>query len=119
MYSTIAGFVEPGENLEDAVYREVEEETGIRVESIQYCSSQPWLFPSSLMLGFYAKAINTDIDNTINELDDVRWFTRKEIKENLEKGLMKMPMKVSIAYTLIKSWYEQGNLGKFESLIQL
>ncbi|MEJ2543314.1 MAG: NAD(+) diphosphatase [Calditrichaceae bacterium] len=79
MYSTIAGFVEPGENLEDAVYREVDEETGIRVESIQYYSSQPWLFPSSLMLGFYAKAINTNIDNTINELDDFRWFTRKEI----------------------------------------
>lgn len=115
MYSTIAGFVEPGENLEAAVYREVEEETGIQVDKIQYHSSQPWLFPGSLMLGFYAKAINTNIDHSINELDDVRWFTRKEIRKNLKNGTMKMPMKVSIAYHLIKTWYEQGDLGKLNN----
>ncbi len=111
MYSTIAGFVEPGENIEDAVSREVEEETGIRIENITYQSSQPWLFPSSLMLGFTAKAKNKKIVINKSELDDARWFTRKEIRENLDKGLMKMPMKVSIAYNLIKTWYENGEFG--------
>ena len=112
LYSTIAGFVEPGESIEDAVYREVEEETGVRVEHIEYQSSQPWLFPASLMLGFYAKAIDDKIAINKNELDDVRWFTREEIRENLNKDTMKLPMKVSIAYNLIKGWYEKGNAHK-------
>lgn len=115
LFSTIAGFVEPGENIEDAVFREVEEETGIRINNIVYQSSQPWLFPSSLMLGFTAKAISTDIIINKNELDDARWFTREEIRENLEKGLMKLPMKVSIAYNLIKTWYDKGEFGKLNT----
>ena len=112
LYSTIAGFVEPGENIEDAVFREVEEETGIRIDNIEYQSSQPWLFPSSLMLGFTAKAKNKKIVINKSELDDARWFSREEFRDNLEKGLMKLPMKVSIAYNLIKTWYEKGNLSK-------
>ncbi|MBN1407626.1 MAG: NAD(+) diphosphatase [Calditrichaceae bacterium] len=117
MYSTLAGFVEPGESIEHAVYREVEEETGIQVDNIKYQSSQPWLFPSSLMLGFNASAINNNITLNKSELDDARWYTRKEIKEQLEKGLIKMPMSVSIAYSLIKNWYEQGELGNLDNAI--
>ena len=117
LYSTIAGFVEPGESIENAVYREVEEETGIRIDNLQYQSSQPWLFPSSLMLGFNAKAINKKIVINKDELDDARWFTREEIRDQLKNGKMKMPMKVSIAYSLIKTWYEQGDLGKLDEVI--
>lgn len=115
MYSTIAGFVEPGESIEDAVIREVEEETGIKVEEIEYQSSQPWLFPSSLMMGFTAKAKSNKIRIAENELEDARWFSREEIKDNLNKGLMRLPLKVSIAYNLIKTWYDKGDVGKLNS----
>jgi NAD+ diphosphatase len=115
MYSTIAGFVEPGESIEDAVIREVEEETGIKVEEIEYQSSQPWLFPSSLMLGFTAKAKSNKIRIAKNELDDARWFSREEIKDNLNKKLMRLPLKVSIAYNLIKEWYDKGDAGKLNT----
>lgn len=111
MYSTIAGFVEPGECVEDAVIREVEEETGIKIKEIEYQSSQPWLFPGSLMLGFTAKAKSSEIRVAENELEDVRWFSREEIKNNVSEGLMKLPSKISIAYNLIKGWYDKGNVG--------
>ena len=78
-YSTIAGFVEPGESLEDAVAREVREETGVIVDAADYHSSQPWPFPSSLMLGFTAHAATTEILRMDDELEDARWWTREEI----------------------------------------
>ncbi|MDY6790411.1 MAG: NAD(+) diphosphatase [Thermodesulfobacteriota bacterium] len=109
MYSTIAGFVEPGESIEDAVIREVEEETGVKVEEVEYQSSQPWLFPSSLMLGFTARAMSNEIRVAKNELEDARWFSRQEITDNLSNGLMRLPSKVSISYHLIKAWYDKGD----------
>jgi NAD+ diphosphatase len=103
LYSTIAGFVEPGESLEDAVRREVYEETNIRVAAIRYHSSQPWPFPSSLMLGFVAEADTTvtqEIRMNDGELEDARWFTRKELRS----GFPKLPFKISIARRLVESW---------------
>ncbi|MEX2496311.1 MAG: NAD(+) diphosphatase [Woeseia sp.] len=99
-YSTIAGFVEAGESLEDAVQREVLEETNIQVHDIRYHSSQPWPFPSSLMLGFTASALSESIRLNDNELEDARWFTRKE----LESGFPKLPYRLSIARRLVDDW---------------
>jgi NAD+ diphosphatase len=101
-YSTIAGFVEPGESLEDAVAREVHEETGIHVEGIEYHSSQPWPFPSSLMLGFTARAASLDIDLRDLELEDARWFTR----EDIVRGTPFLPPNVSISFRLIEHWFD-------------
>jgi NAD+ diphosphatase len=103
-YSTIAGFVEPGESLEDAVAREVQEETGVRVASVRYHSSQPWPFPSSLMLGFHATAATLDIAHSDGELEDARWFARADVAA----GHPKIPPSVSISYRLIEAWFDAG-----------
>jgi len=106
-YSTIAGFVEPGESLEDAVRREVYEETNVRVGTVAYHSSQPWPFPSSLMLGFVAEATSTDIALNDAELEDARWFTRDELTGS---GLPKLPFRISISRRLVDHWIDQGNM---------
>jgi NAD+ diphosphatase len=98
-YSTIAGFVEPGESLEDAVRREVFEETGIQAGEMSYQSSQPWPFPRSLMLGFRAEALSREVRLGDAELEDARWFHRDELRE----GSM-LPFPQSIAYRLIQEW---------------
>jgi len=103
-YSTIAGFVEPGESLEDAVTREVFEETGVRVEQVRYHSSQPWPFPSSLMLGFHALAQRGAHIQIGGELEDVRWFTREEIAA----GVPVLPPSHAISYRLIAAWYDRS-----------
>jgi len=103
-YSTIAGFVEPGESLEDAVFREVEEETNVAVSDVTYHSSQPWPFPSSLMLGFSARATSRDIQLNDGELEDAQWFTRKE----LASGFPKLPPRLSIARRLVDNWLQAG-----------
>ena len=100
-YSTIAGFVEPGEALEDAVVREVEEETGVRVDDVEYVASQPWPFPSSLMLGFRAIARSEDISLRDGELEDARWFTRAEVAA----GHPTLPTSGSISSRLIEAWF--------------
>ena len=104
-YSTIAGFVEPGESLEDAVRREVYEETNILAGTVNYHSSQPWPFPSSLMLGFVADARSSDIVLNDGELEDAQWFTRKELRS----GFPKLPFSISIARRLVDAWISLEN----------
>jgi NAD+ diphosphatase len=104
-YSTIAGFVEPGESLEDAVRREVKEETDVDVYDIEYHSSQPWPFPSSLMLGFFAKAPAQAAFTCGAELEDVRWFSRADIAN----GSPALPSSQSISFRLIEDWYNSGS----------
>jgi NAD+ diphosphatase len=99
-YSTVAGFVEPGESLEDAVAREVMEETAVRVTSARYDSSQPWPFPSSLMIGFQATAEYGSPVQVSGELEAAGWFTREQI----ESGVALVPPSHSISYRLISTW---------------
>ena len=103
-YSTIAGFVEPGESLEDAVCREVLEETGVHVDEVIYHSSQPWPFPSSLMLGFHARPAGGEIALRDGELEDARWFDRDDIAARR----VLLPPRVSIAYRLVEEWFDQA-----------
>ena len=105
MHSTLAGFVEPGESLEDAVAREVFEEAGVRVADVTYHSSQPWPFPASLMLGFHARATTTDITIDPDEIDSAGWFTRDFLKQNM-RGSKEffVPPGIAVARRLIDDW---------------
>jgi len=102
-FSTIAGFVEPGESLEDAVRREVHEETNIQVSSSRYLASQPWPFPNAIMLGFHAEASSTDIELNDGELAEAEWLSR----EQLVSGDYSLPPPQSIAFQLIAHWFDQ------------
>jgi NAD+ diphosphatase len=102
-WSTLAGFVEPGESLEDAVRREVYEEAGVRVGDCAYHSSQPWPFPSALMLGFCAEAIDPSI-RVGCELSDARWFSAAEIVDGIGSGELVLPPRLSVSHELIAHW---------------
>jgi len=104
MHSILAGFVEPGESLEDAVAREVYEEVGLRLTRIKYFSSHPWPFPSSLMLGFSAEATSLDFKVDEDELESARWMTRPELLDSPEDATFKLPRKDSISRRLIEDW---------------
>lgn len=102
-YSTLAGFVEPGESLEDALRREVFEESGVRVGDCKYQSSQPWPFPASLMLGFRAQALDPTI-TLGDELEDVRWISANDLLDEVERGSLRMPLPISVSFRLLADW---------------
>jgi NAD+ diphosphatase len=104
-YSTLAGFLEPGETLEDAVRREVAEETGVRVGEVTYFGNQPWPLPASLMLGFLGRAVSAEITVDGREIHDARWFTRAQLRAGAEEGSLVLPGGVSISRSLVEHWY--------------
>jgi NAD+ diphosphatase len=104
-YSTLAGFCEPGETLEDAVRREVAEEVGIVVGEVAYFGNQPWPLPASLMVGFQARALTTEVTVDEHEIEDARWFTRAQMKELADAGTLVLPGGVSISRSLVEHWY--------------
>lgn len=104
-FSTLAGFVEPGEPVEQAVRREVAEEVGVTIGDVAYVASQPWPFPSSLMLGFTARATSSTIAVDGEEIHEARWFSREELGAAFESGEVIPPFGISIAARLIELWY--------------
>jgi NAD+ diphosphatase len=104
-YSTLAGFVEPGESLEAAVRREVLEEVGVVVGEVTYLGNQPWPFPASLMLGFIGRTDDPTVRTDDVEITDARWFTREQLAAALASGEVLMPPPVSIARRIIEHWY--------------
>jgi NAD+ diphosphatase len=116
-FSTLAGFVEPGESLEDAVVREVYEEASVRLREIRYVSSQPWPFPASAMCGFYAEAASRD-HRASEEMTEVRWLTASELEAAVISDEVRLPPPVSIAFRLIADWYRRVCGGDLEPLVR-
>jgi len=112
MYSALAGFVEPGETIEEAVAREIHEEAGVRVRDVRYIASQPWPFPSQLMIGCTSVADDPELTIDTSELEDARWFTRAELEEARTAGdagteLLYFPRPFAIAHHLIAWWLDR------------
>ena len=116
-FSTLAGFVEPGESLEDAVVREVYEEVQLHLEDIRYVSSQPWPFPASAMCGFYAEA--TDRNNgSSEEVDEARWFTVASLTQAVLENEVRLSPHFSIAFRLLADWFRKSGGGNLEELVR-
>ena len=109
MHTILAGFVEPGESLEEAVAREVHEEVGVRVTDVEYHSSQPWPFPGSIMIGFHARATTRDIQIDDVELKTARWFSRDELRHLPDDDSLRLPRRDSIARRMIEEWVAEGD----------
>ena len=105
-YSILAGFVEPGEDLEHAVVREVLEEAGVEVADVRYHSSQPWPFPASLMIGFTARALSRELSLKESELEEARWMTREEVLQAVTRGEVSLSPSDSISRRLLDEWIE-------------
>ena len=116
-FSTLAGFVEPGESLEDAVVREVYEEVQVNLKDIRYVSSQPWPFPASAMCGFYAEAVDRNSGNS-EEVDEARWFTVKSLTEAVIADEIRLSPPVSIAFRLLADWFRNNGGGSLEELVR-
>ena len=108
MHSTLAGFVEPGESLEEAVRREVLEEVGVEVADVAYQSSQPWPFPASIMLGFTARALDTRLRLDSAEIEAALWLSREELRASPENEQLRLPRRDSIARRLVDDWIRSG-----------
>lgn len=109
LHSAFAGFIEPGETVEDAVARELEEEAGMKIGAVTYHASQPWPFPSSLMIGCYARALSRDFTVDGTEISEARWFSKAEARARLAGEIaddIRMPTPIAIAHRLIKDWAE-------------
>ena len=110
-YSALAGFIEPGESIEEGVAREAWEEAGVRLRDVRYVASQPWPFPSQLMIGCHALAEARELTIDFTELEDARWFTRAQVIEAMEKGpdstAFVAPLRQAIAHHLLRWWLEQ------------
>ncbi len=117
-YSVIAGFVEPGESVEQAVVREVLEETNIRLSRVHYHSSQPWPFPSSIMLGFTASASTFEIELNDQELEDAHWRSTDEVAAGLQDGTFLLPPRLSIAYRLIEDWFNARSAVRLHAVLE-
>jgi len=108
MHSVLAGFVEPGESLEDTVRRETHEEVGLAIGAVRYFGSQPWPFPSSLMVGFVAIAMDDKLNLNRDEIDSAAWFTREQLLNSPEDDTFKLSRKDSISRALVNDWIAQG-----------
>jgi NAD+ diphosphatase len=104
-YSHLAGYLEPGESLEQAAHREILEEASLRLEGLEYVGSQPWPFPASIMVGFRARAASTDLEVDGVEVTDAMWLTRDELRSRLSDGSIRLASPGTIARSLIHEWY--------------
>lgn len=116
-FSTLAGFVEPGESLEDAVVREVYEEVSVQLTDIRYVSSQPWPFPASAMCGFYAEALDRNF-TVSEEVAEARWFTVESLTSAVRDGTVRLSPPVSIAFRLLADWFRNNDGSDLEKLVR-
>ena len=116
-FSTLAGFVEPGESLEDAVVREVYEEVQVNLKKMRYVSSQPWPFPASAMCGFYAEAVDRSSGSS-EEVQETRWFTVDSLTQAVLSDEVRLSPPVSIAFRLLADWFRNNGGGSLEELVR-